>query len=171
MSVAGGEFQPPGEGGGEFDGDDMHGEGNDVYDDGAGVEDDEVLLEPDNPLYARIRAVLEKQLTEQNQRLTEDLREKEEEMRRMRKKKEDVGVELYGVQQQLARMQLTLEKTHDNFNIVRKLREEAEADAKIVTKEMEKKQVRLEGPLAWSKKGQIILATLRMLHSKPQGPP
>jgi hypothetical protein len=153
VAHAGGDFPPPGDGeGGEFggEGDDMYGEGGDEFDNGGYEEgeDEEVVLEPDNPLYARIRAVLEKQLTDQNQRLTEELREKEEELRRMRKKKEDVGVELYGVQQQLARMQLTLEKTHDNFNIVRKLREEAEADAKVVTKEMDKKQVgpRLASP-------------------------
>lgn len=144
VALAGGDFPPPGDGdGGDFggEGDDVYGEGGDEFGGYEEGEDEEVVLEPDNPLYARIRAVLEKQLTDQNQRLTEELREKEEELRRMRKKKEDVGVELYGVQQQLARMQLTLEKTHDNFNIVRKLREEAEADAKVVTKEMDKKQV------------------------------
>lgn len=49
---------------------------------------------------------LQKQLEEQQLRLHEELREKEEDLKRLKKKKEDVGVELYGVQQQLARMQV-----------------------------------------------------------------
>jgi len=73
--------------------------------------------------------------------VVEDLREKDEDQRRLKKKKEDVGVELYGVQQQLARMQLILEKTHDNFNMVRKLREQAEEETRSVFNEYEKKKV------------------------------
>jgi hypothetical protein len=85
--------------------------------------------------------VLEKQLADQKERVTGDLREKEEDLKRLKKKKEDVGVDLYGVQQQLARMQLMLEKTHDNFNIIQKLRQEAEEEAKTYSKEMEKKKL------------------------------
>lgn len=100
-------------------------------------------LEPNNPLYQRIRAALSKQLEEQQTRLTVDLREREENFKRLKKKKEDVGVELYGVQQQLARMQLILEKTHDNFNMVRKMREQAEDETRSVFKEYEKKKAEL----------------------------
>ena len=106
-------------------------------------EEEDLALEPDNPLYTRIRAALKTQLDEQQLRLSEESREKEEEFRRIKHKKEDVGVELYGVQQQLARMQLTLEKTHDNFNTVRKLREQAESESRTVNKEYGKKQAEL----------------------------
>ena len=41
-----------------------------------------------------------------------------------KKRREDIGVELYGVQQQLARLQMTLEKTHDNYNVIRRIREQ-----------------------------------------------
>ena len=41
-----------------------------------------------------------------------------------KKKREDIGVELYGVQQQLAKIQLTLERTHDNYNLIRTIREQ-----------------------------------------------
>jgi hypothetical protein len=137
--TAGDGFPPAGGDGPDGDGDWENGEGGDRFDAG-GEDDDDLVLEPDNPLYTRIRAVLEKQLSDQKQRVTEDLREKEEDLKRLKKKKEDVGVELYGVQQQLARMQLMLEKTHDNFNIIQRLRQEAEEDAKGITKEMEKKK-------------------------------
>lgn len=40
--------------------------------------------------------------------------------------KEDVGVRLYNAQQQLAANQVDYERAHDNFNIARRLREEAE---------------------------------------------
>ena len=105
------------------------------------VEEEDATLDPNNPLYARIRAALSKQLEEQQSRIREDLREKDEDLKRLKKKKEDVGVELYGVQQQLARMQLILEKTHDNFNMVRKLREQAEEETRSVFNEYEKKKV------------------------------
>ena len=75
--------------------------------------------------------------------MVDDLREREENFKRLKKKKEDVGVELYGVQQQLARMQLILEKTHDNFNMVRKMREQAEDETRSVFKEYEKKKAEL----------------------------
>ena len=45
-----------------------------------------------------------------------------------KKAREQVGVELYTVQQQLAKLQMSLEKTHDNYNVVAKMREQAEAD-------------------------------------------
>jgi hypothetical protein len=46
-----------------------------------------------------------------------------------KKKREDIGVELYGVQQQLAKIQLTLERTHDNYNLIRTIREQVRAAA------------------------------------------
>jgi hypothetical protein len=46
------------------------------------------------------------------------LREKEEELRKEKKGREEIGVKLYGVQHQLAKMQMTFERTHDNYNIV-----------------------------------------------------
>ena len=116
----------------------------DVPPDQRGPDDgnnDEPVLDPDNPLYARIRAALSKQLQDQQERVSEELREKDEGVKRLRKKKEDVGVELYGVQQQLARMQIMLEKTHENFNAIRQLREQSEKEVKSALKEYEKKKV------------------------------
>jgi len=39
-------------------------------------------------------------------------------VRKIRQQREETGVQLYGVQHQLARMQTTFERTHDNYNIV-----------------------------------------------------
>ena len=40
------------------------------------------------------------------------------------KKREEIGVELYAVQQQLAKLQMNLEKTHDGFNKVQRIRQQ-----------------------------------------------
>ena len=50
---------------------------------------------------------------------TEDLKTKKRE-------REELGVQLYGVQQELARQQMLLEKEHDNFNSENHLRMQSE---------------------------------------------
>lgn len=50
---------------------------------------------------------------------TEDLKTKKRE-------REELGVQLYGVQQELARQQMLLEKEHDNFNSENHLRLQCE---------------------------------------------
>lgn len=60
----------------------------------------------------RVQRVLFEQLQGNDARLSLELREKEEELRRVKSAREDVGVELYGVQQQLAQLQLALEGSH-----------------------------------------------------------
>jgi chromosome segregation ATPase len=89
--------------------------------------------------------------------VTEDLRVKEEEVRVAKRKREDVGVELYGVQQQLARLQLQLEKTHGNFNVMAKTRQLVEEDLAAVNEtlgarrkeniELKKKHLKCQGEL------------------------
>lgn len=44
-----------------------------------------------------------------------DLREKAEELRRLKRHRETVGVDLYNVQQQLAKQQMQLENAHSTF--------------------------------------------------------
>ncbi|ETK92685.1 hypothetical protein L915_04004 [Phytophthora nicotianae] len=60
----------------------------------------------------RIQKVLYEQLVGNDERLSLELREKEEELRRAKTAREDVGVALYGVQQQLAQLQVALEAAH-----------------------------------------------------------
>jgi len=91
------------------------GEENDEYFDDAG---DIGYLPADHPLMARLQNALTKQLTDEHERVDLQLREKEEEVRKVKKEREDTGVQLYGVQHQLAKMQTKFERTHDNYNIV-----------------------------------------------------
>ena len=45
---------------------------------------------------------------------------------RRKKEREDLGVELYGVQQELAKQQMVLEKDHDKLNEIEQLRKKTE---------------------------------------------
>ena len=66
----------------------------DEYFDDAG---DIGYLPADHPLMARLQAALTKQLTDEHERVDLQLREKEEEVRKVKKNREDTGVQMYGV--------------------------------------------------------------------------
>ncbi len=89
---------------------------------------------------ARLQNALTKQLTDEHERVDLQLREKEEEVRKIRQGREETGVQLYGVQHQLAKMQTTFERTHDNFNIVQRYRVEAERQHEIHQRQYEGKK-------------------------------
>ena len=123
-------------------------EGEEDNEDGKDEEDDQyfedgtdvLFLPADHPLMSRIQAALTKQLTDEHERRDLQLREKEEELRKVKKEREEVGVQLYGVQHQLAKMQLTFERTHDNYNIVQKYRIDSEKQHEILQKQYEQKK-------------------------------
>lgn len=120
--------------------------------DGPGGEDDEDVdeyfddagdigyLPADHHLMARLQAALTKQLTDEHERVDLQLREKEEEVRKVKKQREDTGVQMYGVQHQLAKMQTKFERTHDNYNIVSRYRVEAEKQHELLQKQYETKK-------------------------------
>jgi coiled-coil domain-containing protein 40 len=104
------------------------------------------VMDPDDPILARTQAVLKKQLVECKIRLEGEVREKSKLLSDAKKKREDTGVHLFNFQQQLARLQMDLEKAHDNhMNIaaateqaegrVHKLREDHERDLNLVKDE------------------------------------
>jgi len=94
-----------------------------------GDEDEDVdMLEPDHPLMDRPQAVLGKQLRGQFEVLSMKFSEESEELTRAKKLREDVGVQLYQVQQQLAKLQMNLEKVHENQSIIGQMRDSAETD-------------------------------------------
>lgn len=68
----------------------------------------------------------------------------EEEVKRIKRTREDVGVDLYGVQQQLAKLQMNVEKTHDAFNESVQRRVEQEEDRLQVSNELEKRRRELQ---------------------------
>ena len=79
-----------------------------------------------NPLMDRAQKALYSQLKDTQYRLQTELYEKNEEMKRISQERETLGVQLYGLQQQLARIQITLENAHNEYNSIvdGRLREE-----------------------------------------------
>ena len=86
----------------------------------------------DNPMMERVQAALKKQLTQADDRVTLEMREADEDLRRAKQQREDIGVELYGVQQQLAKLQMELEETHNHYNMVTSLKDKAEEEVKHI---------------------------------------
>ncbi|KAK3091997.1 hypothetical protein FSP39_024328 [Pinctada imbricata] len=119
-----------GDGGGGGDSDDEEediddGEGEES-DAGSEAETDMVVLDPDHPLMKRFQNALKAHLTKQDEKVTLELRELIEALRNRKKEREDLGVELYGIQQELARFQMMLEKNHDEFANLNQARNQEE---------------------------------------------
>lgn len=68
-----------------------------------------VVLDPEHPLMKRFQLKLKEVLLKRNGVLELEVREIREELATKKKEREDIGVELYGVQQELAQYQITLE--------------------------------------------------------------
>lgn len=85
----------------------------------------------DHALMDRVQRALQKQLESELTRMDEELRVQEEERDASRKRREEVGVELYGVQQQLAKLQLSLESTVKSVAMLHDIRSKAEAELKV----------------------------------------
>jgi coiled-coil domain-containing protein 40 len=69
-----------------------------------------------HPLMERAQKALTAQLKETQQRLQVQLQKKEDELKRAAVERETLGVQLYGLQQQLARVQISLENAHNDYN-------------------------------------------------------
>ncbi|XP_075850128.1 coiled-coil domain-containing protein 40 [Microcebus murinus] len=72
-----------------------------------------VVLDPDHPLMVRFQATLKSYLNRQIEKLKLELQELGVANKQSRTQRQELGVNLYGVQQQLARLQMQLEKSHD----------------------------------------------------------
>ncbi|KAL2912923.1 Coiled-coil domain-containing protein 40 [Polyrhizophydium stewartii] len=106
-------------------------------------EEDMAILDSSHPLMKPIQDAIFKQLSKHMQKLELEIREKEEACRKEVKHREEVGVELYTLQQQLARLQAMLEGAEDNFGIIRGLREEGERTLKHTLAEYKREQEKL----------------------------
>lgn len=71
-----------------------------------------------NPLMERAQKALAVQLKEAQEKLKGQLYEKSEEIKRVTLERESLGVQLYGLQQQLARTQIMLENAHNEYNAI-----------------------------------------------------
>jgi len=95
-------------------------------------------------LMGKVQAALKKTLEEEHERAHLQLKDKEVNMKKFERQREDVAVQLYEVQQNLAETHLTLEQTHQNFNLIQKLRVEAEQKLSILNQEHSTKKGQME---------------------------
>ncbi|KFW67451.1 Coiled-coil domain-containing protein 40, partial [Pygoscelis adeliae] len=72
-----------------------------------------VVLDPEHPLMRRFQAALKNYLTKQMEKVNLELQELRTATKKGRVQREELGVILYGAQQQLAHLQMELEKSHD----------------------------------------------------------
>ncbi|KAM7088878.1 coiled-coil domain-containing protein 40 isoform 1-T2 [Ciconia maguari] len=78
------------------------------------VEETElVVLDPEHPLMRRFQAALKNYLTKQMEKVNLELQELRTATKKGKVQREELGVILYGAQQQLAHLQMELEKSHD----------------------------------------------------------
>ncbi|KAF6092778.1 coiled-coil domain containing 40 [Phyllostomus discolor] len=89
-----------------------------------------VVLDPSHPLMLRFQAALKSYLHRQIEKLTLEVRELGMATKRSRAQRQELGVDLYGVQQHLARLQMQLEKSHDRHSIAACARQQQEEELK-----------------------------------------
>ncbi|XP_077611342.1 coiled-coil domain-containing protein 40 [Crocuta crocuta] len=75
-----------------------------------------MVLHPDHPLMVRFQAALKNYLNRQIEKLKLELQELAVATRQTRAQRQELGLDLYGVQQHLARLQMQLERSHDRHS-------------------------------------------------------
>ena len=120
------------------------------------------MLEPDHPAMERVQFALQKQLKGAFDLAGLKLSEQSEELARQKRSREDVGVQLYQVQQQLAKLQMNLEKVHENHSIISQLREQAESDLSAMKPTYQDKLLEVKDNRAKNDKYQSELDQLNM---------
>ncbi|XP_074870242.1 coiled-coil domain-containing protein 40 [Carettochelys insculpta] len=98
-----------------------------------GSEDSEeetqlIVLDPEHPLMRRFQAALKNYLSKQMEKVTVELRELTVATKQSKVQREELGVVLYGVQQQLARLQMELERNHDRHSQIAMVRRQLEEE-------------------------------------------
>ncbi|ETO25288.1 hypothetical protein RFI_11849, partial [Reticulomyxa filosa] len=95
------------------------------------------LLLADHPLLKRAQETLKEQLLRMNERLNGQVVEKEEDLVRIEKQREDLGVELYNRQQELAKSQIQLQSYLEQFETLQIQRQKSESGLNNLKNEME----------------------------------
>ena len=120
-----------------------------------------------NPRFARVLSALREQEQNTNARLALELQEVEEDVKRTTALREQAGVEMYGVQQQLAKLQSAVENTHNNYNMLNEFRLKEEEALAGVQKEFSghKEQLRDEKKALYKNQSELdaLSATLRQV--------
>ncbi|NWU48361.1 CCD40 protein, partial [Dromas ardeola] len=87
-----------------------------------------VVLDPEHPLMRRFQAALKNYLTKQIEKVNLELRELRTATKKSKVQREELGVILYGAQQQLAHLQMELEKSHDRCSQMATARQQLEEE-------------------------------------------
>jgi len=134
-------------GGGDDGGDHPHpnggggGGGDDSEDDEEPVP---AFLPPEHRLMAPVQAALKKELTGRDVRVTLALREQESALLAVKKRREELGVELYSTQQGLAKLQLSLEQRHQKYEEAATQRRQQETRLKQVLEQYQRTCAQME---------------------------
>lgn len=125
-----------------------------------------------NKLMDRVQAALRDQLKRQLQRLEDDIREQEEQRDRLKISRENLGVELYGIQQHLARLHHDLQERSTKIESIQEFRKRKEIETEEGQKIYEMKKTSLkeqESELSVLKKDlDVILDTIRQIDKHSQ---
>eukprot|EP00878_Enallax_costatus_P030136 GHUV01032788.1.p1 GENE.GHUV01032788.1~~GHUV01032788.1.p1 ORF type:complete len:692 (+),score=266.59 GHUV01032788.1:452-2527(+) len=97
-------------------------------------------MNPDHPMLQRAQDALRRQLEAKRMRIEGELREKENALTKTKKQREEVGVELYGYQQNLAKLQMSLEKAQENYQALSDQRMRAEQELTQLKKTLDSQQ-------------------------------
>ncbi len=97
-----------------------------------------------NPMMERVQQALHDQLQSTYDRIKRDALEKQQELRIAKKQREDCGVELYGMQQQLARLQNGLDKSNIDHVELIDIRKAGEKQTDTTKDEQEEKKKKLD---------------------------
>ncbi|XP_050775868.1 coiled-coil domain-containing protein 40 isoform X2 [Gopherus flavomarginatus] len=87
-----------------------------------------IVLDPEHPLMRRFQAALKNYLSKQMLKVTMELRELTVATKQGKVQREELGMVLYGVQQQLARLQMELEKNQDRYSQIAMVRRQLEEE-------------------------------------------
>ncbi|XP_032097327.1 coiled-coil domain-containing protein 40 isoform X1 [Sapajus apella] len=87
-----------------------------------------VVLDPDHPLMVRFQAALKNYLNRQIEKLKLDLQELVVATKQSQAQRQELGVNLYEVQQHLVHLQKALEKNHDHHSLVVRERRQKEEE-------------------------------------------
>lgn len=99
-----------------------------------------VVLDPDHPMMAGYQIKLKEFYEKELEKITLQLREVTHDSKKKEQERENVGVQLYGVQQDLARNQMQLEQLRDDFETAKHGREITEQELGDVRKFYREKQ-------------------------------
>ncbi|KAM4761927.1 coiled-coil domain-containing protein 40 isoform 1-T1 [Cyanocitta cristata] len=87
-----------------------------------------VILDPEHPLMTRFQAALKNYLTKQIEQVNLDVHELRAAVKTSKEQREELGVILYGAQQQLGQLEVELEKSHERYSQAAAARQQLEQE-------------------------------------------